>query len=567
MMVGALALSRPSLLVVAAFVLAAGLGHRSLAGLDPPPRSPFTGVVTLVSDPRVQRWGASVDVSVDGDRVELVAAGAAAGAVTSARAGERLAVRGRVGPPPDDAPWLIPRHVRARLSADSVELHDRGAAPWRAANRLRGLVERGARPMGEPIRFLFGGFVLGDRSSIPPAVEDDFQAAGLTHLMVVSGANVAFVLTLASPLTTRLRLFPGWAVTVGIIGAFALLTRFEPSVLRASAMAAVAVTTHASGRQARSVRVLALAVSGLVLVDPLLVRSVGFQLSVMATAGIVVGGGPLARLLPGPASLRQAVAVTIAAQLAVAPLLVSRFGGVPVVAPVANVIAAPAAGAATIWGLPAGVAAGVMGEPWERWLHLPTALAVRWVAGTARIAALAPLGELSTWHLVLVVLAGGAALVGRQRRWPPRARAPLWGVVVLTLLAPAVALRHAPFEVRPTSGVVLYRSGGATVVVVRAGTDPGQAMAGLRRVGVRRIDLVVDDGAGPDVVEALDHRWPLGRIIAPENLDAPLTMTVGELLVHLDSNSTTVLGPESVGRQPVRAPEREGFGATDRVGG
>ena len=421
--------------------------------------------------------------------------------------------------------------------------------------------------MGEPIRFLFGGFVLGDRSSIPPAVEDDFQAAGLTHLMVVSGANVAFVLTLASPLTTRLRLFPGWAVTVGIIGAFALLTRFEPSVLRASAMAAVAVTTHASGRQARSVRVLALAVSGLVLVDPLLVRSVGFQLSVMATAGIVVGGGPLARLLPGPASLRQAVAVTIAAQLAVAPLLVSRFGGVPVVAPVANVIAAPAAGAATIWGLPAGVAAGVMGDPWERWLHLPTALAVRWVAGTARIAALAPLGELSTWHLVLVVLAGGAALVGRQRRWPPRARAPLWGVVVLTLLAPAVALRHAPFEVRPTSGVVLYRSGGATVVVVRAGTDPGQAMAGLRRVGVRRIDLVVDDGAGPDVVEALDHRWPLGRIIAPENLDAPLTMTVGELLVHLDSNSTTVLGPESVGRQPVRAPEREGFGATDRVGG
>ena len=81
--------------------------------------------------------------------------------------------------------------------------------------------------MGEPIRFLFGGFVLGDRSSIPPAVEDDFQAAGLTHLMVVSGANVAFVLTLASPLTTRLRLFPGWAVTVGIIGAFALLTRFD----------------------------------------------------------------------------------------------------------------------------------------------------------------------------------------------------------------------------------------------------------------------------------------------------------------------------------------------------
>ena len=73
-----------------------------------------------------------------------------------------------------------------------------------------------------------------------------------------------------------------------MIAFFALITRFEPSVLRASAMAAVAVTATTLGRDSSSLRLLALAVGGLVLVDPFLVHSVGFQLSVAACVGIVL---------------------------------------------------------------------------------------------------------------------------------------------------------------------------------------------------------------------------------------------------------------------------------------
>jgi predicted membrane metal-binding protein len=70
-------------------------------------------------------------------------------------------------------------------------------------------------------------------------VVDDFRGSGLTHLLVVSGQNLAFVLVLASPVTNRLTWRWRWVVTLGVIGAFALVTRFEPSVLRASAMAAI----------------------------------------------------------------------------------------------------------------------------------------------------------------------------------------------------------------------------------------------------------------------------------------------------------------------------------------
>ena len=81
---------------------------------------------------------------------------------------------------------------------------------------------------------------------------------------------------------------------------FALMTRFEPSVLRASAMAALVAGTRTAGLPVSRVRVLCLAVTALLLIDPLLVRSVGFQLSTAATAAIALGAEPIAGALPGP---------------------------------------------------------------------------------------------------------------------------------------------------------------------------------------------------------------------------------------------------------------------------
>src|SRR3546814_13236432 len=110
---------------------------------------------------------------------------------------------------------------------------------------------------------------------------------------------------------------------------FGLMTRFEPSVLRASAMAALAATVITIGRPASRVRIIGLAATGLLLVDPLLVHSVGFRLSMAACAALVLPAPPISPVLPCPAAIRAALGVTLAAPLGVAPVPPHTFGPVP----------------------------------------------------------------------------------------------------------------------------------------------------------------------------------------------------------------------------------------------
>ena len=106
-------------------------------------------------------------------------------------------------------------------------------------------------------------------------------------------------------------------------------------------MAAVAATASWTGRYASGVRVLSLAVTGLVLIDPLLVWSMGFRLSVAASASLVTLARPLGRALRGPRVVIDLVAASIAAQVATAPLLVGWAGPVPALGVVWNVLAVP----------------------------------------------------------------------------------------------------------------------------------------------------------------------------------------------------------------------------------
>ena len=131
-------------------------------------------------------------------------------------------------------------------------------------------------------------------------------------------------------------------------------------------------------------RLLALAVTVLLLVDPLLVRSVGFQLSVAATSAIVVGARPISRLLWGPPWLRLALGATLSAQVGVLPVQLAVFGSLPLVSIPANMLAGPIAGPAMVWGLVAGLAGGVAGGAVAAVLHLPTKVMMGWVAGVAR---------------------------------------------------------------------------------------------------------------------------------------------------------------------------------------
>lgn len=354
----ALVARRPAALTLATAALASGLAAAALAGLVGPLPTRIDGPVTLLTDPSPTASGQRVEVRAGTHHLEAWARGGAAGALVERLGGEHVWVTGRVRPASDAADWRVARHLAGVLEIESVTRWAPGDPASRAANALRRTLATGAAGLDDDMRALFAGFVLGDDRGRSALVTDDFRGSGLSHLLVVSGQNVAFVLALADPVVRRLGLGGRLAATLGVLAAFALVTRFEPSVLRASAMAAVAVVATTWGREASGLRVLALAVTGLLLVDPLLTRSLGFQLSAAASLGIVALSPRLAARLPGPMWVRRPLAVSLAAQLGVAPLLLAAFGRLPVVAPLANLVAVPAAGPISTWGLTAGVVAG-----------------------------------------------------------------------------------------------------------------------------------------------------------------------------------------------------------------
>lgn len=545
----------PALLLAAVLIgLAASvLAARARAGLDPVRAGPFRGRVVLVGDPTPGPFGTRVDVRVDGHRLELRATGAPAGTVDRAMAGEALVVSGRLRPPPPRSPWLIPRRVVGMLVVERAEPASAGSVPWRVANRVRRTLVRGAAGLDAERRGLYLGFVLGDDREQAPAVVDDFRGTGLSHLLVVSGQNLAFALVLVRPLAARVRLGLRWLVSVAAIGAFVLVTRAEPSVLRAAAMALVAVSAEAAGVPLAALRRLALAVAGLVLIDPLLVAAMGFRLSVGAALGIAVLGGPdgpVCRCLPPamPRWLREPLAVTVGAQAGTAPILVPAFGGIPVASVPANLLAEPVAGLVTTWGLPAGLLAGLARLAPGRGpalvataLHVPTWLAVTWAAAVARVGAGLPLGEWRAPHLLALGCALAALALAARCGAVGAARALRVGAMVVVVLAsvlPAWRLRSPPVDIA-VPGARVVRSGGATVVVTAERRGPATVLGALRRAGVRRVDLlVVGRGADPALPGAIAHRWAVGRVL-PARPRAPVRLRIGGLEVRLDP----VLGP------------------------
>jgi ComEC/Rec2-related protein len=201
---------------------------------------------------------------------------------------------------------------------------------------------------------------------------------------------------------------------------FCAMTRFEPSVLRAGAMSGLALLAAFVGRPVSGLRLLALAIAGLVLIDPFLVHSLGFGLSCGASAGILLLAGPLARRLPGPGFVREPLAVTAAAQVGVAPIALPAFGSLPLAALPANLVAAPAAAALSLWGLAAGLAGSIIGQAAgapdrgpAAVLQIPTAVLAGWIREVAQLAARCPF-SIGPRPVALIAVVGGVWIARRS---------------------------------------------------------------------------------------------------------------------------------------------------------
>ncbi|GAA3286086.1 ComEC/Rec2 family competence protein [Arthrobacter citreus] len=385
---------------------------------------------------------------------------------------------------------------------------------------------------------LLPGMALGDRSTLDPSLETAMKNTGLTHIVAVSGANCGFLLAFVFLLARTLRLPRSAAAAAGILAllGFVLVVRPDASVLRAAVMGSLGTLAVLSGRGKLPASLLCLSITVLLAVDPWLSGSYAFILSVLATAGLILLGPRLTKLLSGylPWPLAAALAVPLAAQFFCAPVLVLLQPQVPLFSLPANVAVAPVIPLVTIAGMGAAVLASTVpvlagpllvaagaGAAWTAFVArffdgLPGSL-LPWpggVAGALFMAAVAAAGVGLLWWVgrrdsAVQSPRSATAHRGSGRSKGPPPAGPAWrsttAVATVLLLLPSSAVvawdrlwpRPAPVswmmaacDVGQGDGLVV-NTGPASAIVIDAGPDPQAMDHCLRRLKVDTVDLFI----------------------------------------------------------------------------
>jgi competence protein ComEC len=271
--------------------------------------------------------------------------------------GDEIFIRGKITIPRDFGDFQYRRYLR-RWGAQTiiknperVEIISSGQGNGfvRVAQAFRTFLESNVRrALPEPHATIAVGVLLGVKSSLPEWTQDDFKNSGLQHLLVVSGSNVAIVVSLVSLLLAR---FGRPAVFVGsliALGFFVLLVGPDAPVLRAAVMGGVVGIAAALGRFSDARTLILLSASIIGFIQPTIVRDdVGFHLSFVATMGIVLGTPILLHYFSKVSDakwwkpLALILAVSLAAQVAVLPILGRSFGTFPIAGVFANIFAEP----------------------------------------------------------------------------------------------------------------------------------------------------------------------------------------------------------------------------------
>ena len=325
--------------------------------------------------------------------------------------GDRLEVRGRLETPPilegfDYRAYLSRQGIHSLVNWGRVTIvkHGQGNRLLAALLALKQRTQQViAAILTEPCAALLTGILLGNDSAMPQELVDSLRASGTSHIVAISGFNIAIVAGLCSSWSVRLvgRRYAAWFATA-TIALYTVFVGASASVLRAALMGIIAVWGQHLGRQYSAPNGLAAAALLMTAWNPLLLWDLGFLLSFSATLGLILFaspfqrgfGGLMAHLLPAGWAepvvrlLNGSLILTVCAQVVALPVMLSSFRQVSLVTLISNALVLPAQPQVMMWGA-AAAAAGLVWLPvgrvlgWVAWLFLSYTIWV--VEAAARI--------------------------------------------------------------------------------------------------------------------------------------------------------------------------------------
>ena len=252
--------------------------------------------------------------------------------------------------------YLKAKGAEYRLSFTAVSVLDKNQANpfiYRLLKTKAEFISKLKLIIPEPEVGLGEGLLLGVKEALGKELENDFRKTGIIHIVVLSGYNimlvVAFVLFFLS-LFLSLR----WRAILGLLAiwSFALLVGLSATVTRASIMASLVLLAQLLSRRYDVLRGLFIAGAIMLFINPyLLLYDIGFQLSFMATFGLILASPKLEEWLMAGKwwGVKDFVLATVATQLAVLPLLLYHMGQVSVVAVVVNLLVLPVVSTAMLF--------------------------------------------------------------------------------------------------------------------------------------------------------------------------------------------------------------------------
>ena len=212
-------------------------------------------------------------------------------------------------------------------------------------NLKKGFEEQLNKLVPEPMASFEAGLLTGSRKGIPEELMQNFNLTGLTHIIAISGYNISLIIILISGLFKNVARNVKIPIIIIFIVIFTLFVGASAAVVRASIMGIIAVIALWFGRQSQIMNALLMSAFVMTLMNPFtLLYDVGFQLSFLATMGLIITGNYLEKIfkfLPDQFGLREAFAMTFSAQIFALPVILYNFKRFSLISPVANVFVVP----------------------------------------------------------------------------------------------------------------------------------------------------------------------------------------------------------------------------------